>query len=80
MTGNTMAKTGVFENVEFEMIQGDGYYYYIIARYRGKDIKVRTSDSKVWDYIDDDSDEEKHHYARRYCYNKIVEAYRNLYE
>lgn len=76
-----MAKKGTFENVEFEMIQGDGYYNYcIIARYRGKDIKVHTSDSKVWDYVDDDSNEEKYNEARRYCYNKIVEAYRNLYE
>lgn len=66
-----------FRKVKFEMARGNGYgQYYILATYRGKSIKVHTTDSEAWDYLNDDSS--KGIDARRYCYNKIVEAYNNL--
>ena len=68
-----------FRKVNFEMTRGNGYgQYFIIATYRGKSIKVHTTDSEAWDYINDDSNKEKHKYALRHCYNKIVTAYNNL--
>jgi hypothetical protein len=69
-------KTNSFRKVNFEMVRGNGYgQYVIIATYRGKKIKVHTTDSETWDWIDDDSNKEKHNDARRHCYYKIVEAY-----
>ncbi|WP_373731234.1 hypothetical protein [Bacteroides heparinolyticus] len=68
-----------FRKVKFEMKRGNGYGQYIIeARYRGKEIKAHTTDSEAWDWINDDSNKEKHQEALRHCYNKIVETYNNL--
>lgn len=68
-----------FRKVNFEMKRGNGYGQYVIeARYKGKDIKAYTNDSEAWDWINDDSDKEKHQDALRHCYGKIVEAYNNL--
>lgn len=68
-----------FRKVKFEMARGNGYgQYYILATYKGKAIKVHTTDSEAWDYLNDDSNKEKHNDARRHCYTKIVEAYNNL--
>lgn len=68
-----------FRKVKFEMIRGNGYgQYYILATYKGKTIKAHTTDSEAWDYINDDSNKEKHRDALRHCYSKIVEAYNNL--
>ena len=68
-----------FRKVNFEMRKGNGYGQYVIeARYRGQNIKVRPTDSEAWDWINDDSNKEKHNDARRHCYLKIVEAYNNL--
>lgn len=65
-----------FRNVEFRMRRGNGYGQYVIeARYRGEDIKAYTTDSEAWDWINDDSNKEKHQDALRHCYRKIVEAY-----
>jgi len=62
------------------MKRSNGYgQYYITAIYKGKQIKVHTTDSEAWDYIDDDSDMEKHNEARRHCYYKIVGEYERLY-
>lgn len=67
-----------FRKVNFTMRRGNGYGQYIIeAHYRGKDIKVHTTDSEAWDWINDDSNKEKHQEALRHCYYKIVEAYEN---
>lgn len=74
-----MTRTATFRKVEFTMSRGYGYgQYYIEARYRGKDIKVHTTNSEAWDWIKDDSNKEKHQDAKRYCYYQIVEAYNNL--
>ena len=68
-----------FRKVKFEMKRGYGYgQYFIEAFYKGKNIKVHTTDSEAWDWINDDSNKEKHQDALRHCYTKIVEAYNNL--
>lgn len=69
-------KKGKFRNVAFTMTRGNGYGQYIIqATYRGQQVKVHTTDSEAWDYLDDESNKEKHNDARRHCYYKIVCAY-----
>lgn len=68
-----------FRKVKFTMNRGNGYGQYIIeARYRGKDIKAYTTDSEAWDWLNDDSNKEKHQDALRHCYYKIVQAYADL--
>ena len=67
-----------FRKVEFNMIRGNWYgQYYIVSRYKGVDLKVHTTDSEAWDFINDDSNKEKHMAALRHCYAKIKEAYEN---
>ncbi len=68
-----------FRKVSFYMKRAGGYgQYKIIAdNYKGKRIEVHTTDSEAWDYINDDSNKEKHMDALRHCYHKIREAYEN---
>ena len=68
-----------FRNVEFQMYRGKGYGQYIIkANYKGKDVVAHTTDSEAWDYLNDDSDKEKHLSAKRHCYYKIVDTYKKI--
>lgn len=68
-----------FNKVNFEMSRGNGYgQYYIHAKYKGMDIKVHTNNSEAWDWINDDSNKEKHRQALRHCYNKVVQEYNHL--
>lgn len=65
-----------FRKVEFYMSRGNGYGQYLIhAKYKGKDLVIPTTDSEAWDYINDDSNKEKHMNAKRHCYYKIVNHY-----
>lgn len=71
-------KYGKFRKIEFSVSHTHSYGRYIIdANYRGKHIRVSTTDSEAWDWLDDDSDKEKHRDALRHCYNKITAAYYN---
>lgn len=77
----TLNKTAMysFRKVQFTMERASGYgQYYIRGFYRGKAIKVHSTDSEAFDFLHDDSNDEKHQDAKRHCYNKIVEAYKNL--
>lgn len=66
-----------FRKVQFDMTRANGYgQYYIISTYKGVNIKIHTSDSEVWDYLNSDCEKGKD--SRRYCYNKIVNAYKNI--
>ena len=51
--------------------------YTIYAKYRGKEIKVHTTDSEAFDWLEDDSNKELHQQAKRHCYSAIVRAYEN---
>jgi hypothetical protein len=62
-----------FRNVNFEMTRANGYGHYLLTgTYRGRVIKVQTTDSDAWDWLSDDSDKKKNNEARRRCYLKIV--------
>ncbi len=68
-------KNGKFRKVNFSMTRGNGYGQYVISStYKGQEVTAHTTDSEAWDWLDDDSDKEKHNDARRHCYNKIVNA------
>lgn len=68
-----------FRKVEFHMSRGNGYGQYLIhAKYKGKQMVIHTTDSEAWDYIDDDSNKEKHLNAKRHCYYKIINHYNNV--
>lgn len=68
-----------FRKVNLEIKKASGYgQYYILATYKGKDIEVQTTDSECYDWLDDDSNKEKHQAAKRHAYNKVVDAYNNL--
>ena len=61
------------------MERGSGYgQYWILGIYKGKALRVHTTNSEAWDYLDDDSDKERHMDAKRHCYYKLVQAYENL--
>lgn len=69
-------KTAKFRKVEMTVSRARGYGSYVItANYRGKDISVHTHDSELFDYIDDDSNLEKHKWARRKAYYLIKSMY-----
>lgn len=71
-----MARYGSFRKVNFQIEMARGYGQYIITgKYRGQSIKAHTTNSEVWDWINDYSNKKKHTEARRYCYEKIVEEY-----
>lgn len=71
-------KTGKFNKVEFHMTRGNGYgQYYIHSTYKGKVLKIHTTNSEAWDWIDDDTNKEKHMNALRHCYHMIVNEYNN---
>lgn len=69
-----------FRKVNLEITKTSGYGQYIVsATYRGKDIKVHTTDSEIFDWLDDDGNKEKHQNAKRAAYGLVVRAYENQY-
>lgn len=73
----TMSK---FRKVEITMSRGNGYgQYYVHAKYRGKNIKAHTTDSEMWDWLNDDSNKEMHQDAKRRAYSLIKRTYEDSY-
>ena len=67
-----------FRKVNINISKLSGYGQYIIkATYRGKEMKVHTTDSECYDWLEDDSNKELHQQAKRHAYWKIVNAYQN---
>lgn len=65
-----------FRKVQLSVSRGNGYgQYEVSARYHGKDIKVHTTDSEIFDWLDDDSNPEKHQDAKRAAYLLIRNAH-----
>ena len=55
------------------------YGHYIIrCHYKKKDIKVMTTDSFIYDCLDDDEFMQLQKEAKRACYDKIVLEYERL--
>lgn len=75
-----MNRSGKFRKVSFYMKRGNGYgqYEIVAENYRGRRIVVHTTNSEAWDYINDDSNREKHMDALRHCYYAIRYAYEDL--
>ncbi len=61
-----------FRKVQMEMERAGGYgHYFVRAFYKGKDVKVLTTDSELWDSFRDPYC--KHHRdALRQAYNLIA--------
>jgi hypothetical protein len=67
-----------FRKVELSISRANGGQYYLTANYKGKQIKVHTTNSECFDWLNDDSNKEKHLEAKQYAYKTIVNAYENL--
>jgi len=72
-----MTKNHTFRKVSIWMERASGYgHYFVRAFYRGKAIKVLTTDSELWDSFTD-PECPNHHDAKRSAYNLIVSNYDN---
>jgi hypothetical protein len=68
-----------FRKVELNISLAPGYgKYYITATYKGEAIKVDTTNSECFDWLNDASNKVKHQAAKKYAYNTIVNAYKNI--
>lgn len=68
-----------FRKVELSISRANGYgQYYLTANYKGKQIKVHTANSECFDWLNDDSNKEKHLKAKQYAYRTIVNAYEKI--
>ncbi len=68
-----------YRKVDIQICRKSGYgHYQINAMYKGKEIKVTTTNSECFDWLNDDSNKEKHKEAKQYAYSRIVEEFNNL--
>jgi len=68
-----------FRKVELNISRANGYgQYYLTAKYKGKEIKVHTTNSECFDWLNDESNKIKHQEAKKYGYNTIVNAYKSI--
>lgn len=69
-------KTSKFRKVEFTMKHMRGYGHYMIESfYKKRQVKVVTTDSFIWDYLDDEEFKQLQKDARKACYMLIVCQY-----
>ena len=68
-------KSGRFHKVHFTMTSLGRGQYRIEAEYKGRYVETQSTDSEAYDFLDDESDMERHKDALRHCYNKIREEY-----
>lgn len=69
-----------FRRINLSVKKASGYgSYYVHATYKGKEIKVFTHDSELFDWLDDDSNKTKHQDAKRAAYGLIRRAYEELH-
>lgn len=74
-----MEKIGSYRKVDFYVRPATSRGRYIIeSSYRGKEIEVETADPEIFDYLDDDSNDEMFTWARKACYNLIVAEYNRI--
>jgi hypothetical protein len=52
--------------------------YYVSAKYKGQEIKTMISNSECYDWLNDESNKEKHQEAKRYAYKAIVSKYQTF--
>lgn len=74
-------KHGTFRNVKFTIRPLAMHGWYVInATYKGMKVRVKTSNSEIYDYVDNDSDRAMRDYARRNCYVLISMEYKHRKE
>lgn len=66
-----------FRRIELRVELTSSYGRYVVsAHYKGEDIKAVTTDAEIYDWLDDDSNREKHRWAKRAAYELIVREYK----
>ena len=66
-----------FRNINLLIRKTSMYGRYVInAKYKGRYVVVYTTDSECFDWLNDDSNKEKHLQAKRHAYSKVVEQYK----
>jgi hypothetical protein len=61
-----------FRKVEMTIKRSNGYSQYLLqAEYKGKFISVRTNDSEMFDWLEDDSNRVKNQEAKQRAYSLI---------
>ena len=64
-----------FRKVQLSIVRGNGYgKYIIIGNYKGREVKVHTTNSECYDWLNDDSNKKKNQEAKRYAYNAVINA------
>ena len=64
-----------FRKVNLSIVRGNGYgQYVIIGNYKGREVKVHTTNIECYDWLNDDSNKEKHKEAKRYAYHAITNS------
>ena len=72
-------KMTTFRKIELEMSSLGRGQYQIIAQYKGRNIKVHSTDSETYDWLNDDSDKAKHADAKRCAYGAIRREFDRLF-
>jgi hypothetical protein len=68
-----------FRKVEIEIKRKSGYgQYEVSALYKGKIVKAHTTDSEMFDWLEDDSDKVKHLEAKQRAYSLIRRTFENI--
>ena len=70
-----------FRKINLEIYKNSGYGQYTIkAIYKGNAIEAHSTNSEAFDWLNDDSNKEKHQDAKRACYCAIVARYNYLFK
>lgn len=68
-----------FRKVQLEIKRKSGYgQYEVSATYKGILVKAHTTDSAIYDWLEDDSNRVKHQEAKRRAYSLIRRTFNNL--
>ncbi len=78
-TVQNQSKMATFRRIELRVELTSSYGRYVVsAHYKGEDIKAVTTDAEIYDWLDDDSNREKHRWAKRAAYELIVREYKQI--
>ena len=67
-----------FRKVEMTIKRYNGYGQYLLqSEYKGKFISVRTNDSEIFDWLEDDSSKIKNLEAKQRAYSLIRNTFEN---
>lgn len=68
-----------FRKLDISISRASGYGHYILqCNYKGKYVKVGTTNSECYDWLEDSSVKEMNTETKRYAYRAIVRAYDNM--